>query len=447
MRSVAPRREARENSTSRAGDDRQAEVYNRWHASERPVRRALQFEGRFHLLRRRCRLSAVIVLMAVLLPSAAVARPKSVFRGQAVVWTLDLLEGDDVPPISFQPAWTFEGFRAPLAGDPVAMIGVLVGSARDGEVVALDGALGQPYWRVSLPAPLLVGPVAVDGIVYQAAGDGRLYALNGTDGRILWSGDLGAEAVARPTPAGVSLVVPTAAETLIAIDRHSGAITARRPLPGRATAAATVADGVIVLGTDHGMVVAFEAESVNERWRRYIRHPITSPPLVYDGRVYVAARDRSLHYLRLKNGKPKWTQRLGSIVTAGMFVRGRHLYALCYDNDIYVLRYTNGHLMGRLRLENRLDRSGDISADHLFVAPYTASTLVELSLPGLRPGGRFVLDRPGEWFTTSPVVFAQRVALGYGRDEGRIIALDMLQEVAQVAGAAVAEGGTGSNQP
>jgi hypothetical protein len=130
-----------------------------------------------------------------------------------------------------------------------------------------------------------------------------------------------------------------------------------------------------------------------------------------------------------------------------MFVRGRNLYALCYDNDIYVMRYRNGHLIGRLRLEHRLDRSGEISADHLLVVPYTASTLVELSLPGLRPGGRFVLDRPGEWFTTSPVVFAQRVALGYGRDEGRIIALDMaLQAAGAIEGAELAEGGTGASQ-
>jgi outer membrane protein assembly factor BamB len=403
-------------------------------------------KGGFTLLRPG-RLATVVVLMAVLLPAAAVARSKSVFRGQSVEWSPDLIGADAVEPISFQPAWTFEGFQAPLAGDPVAMTGALIGAARDGEVVALDAARGQPYWRVSLPAPLQVGPVTADGTVYQAAGDGRLYAFDGTDGSVLWSADLGAEAVAPPTPIGMSLLVPTAAEALIAIERQSGVVTARRPLPGRATAAVTFAEGVIVLGTDHGMVVAFDAESVEERWRRYIRHPVTSPPLIHDRRVYVAARDHSLHCLRLKNGKPKWTQSLGSIVSARMFVRGRNLYALCYDNDIYVMRYRNGHLIGRLRLEHRLDRSGEISADHLLVVPYTASTLVELSLPGLRPGGRFVLDRPGEWFTTSPIVFAQRVALGYGRDEGRIIALDIvLQAAGAIEGAERAEGGTGASQ-
>jgi outer membrane protein assembly factor BamB len=385
--------------------------------------------------------------MTVLLPSAVMARAKSVFRGQAVEWDPDLIGEGDSEPLSFRPAWTFDGFEAPLAGDPVALIGGLVGAARDGEVVALDAASGQSYWRLSLPAPLAVGPVAADGIIYQAAGDGRVYALDGTDGGVLWSGDLGAEAVAPPTPSGPNLLVPTTLETLIAIDRQSGTVTSRRALPGRATAAVTSAEGTIVLGTDHGMVVAFDAESLEERWRRYLRHPITSPPLIHKQRVYVAARDHSLHCLRLKNGRRKWTQSLGSIVSARMFVREKQLYALCYDNDIYVMRYRNGHLLGRLRLEHRLDRSGEISAGHLFVAPYTASTLVELSLPGLRPGGRFTLDRPGEWFTTSPVIFAQRVALGYGRDEGRIIALDVAsQPDAAGENAEQAESGPGAPQ-
>src|SRR5512134_714079 len=77
-----------------------------------------------------------ILLMALLLPHASWARPKSVFRGQAVEWTPDLLGADTVEPVAFQPAWTFSGFAAPLAGDPVAIIGALVGAARDGEVVS-----------------------------------------------------------------------------------------------------------------------------------------------------------------------------------------------------------------------------------------------------------------------------------------------------------------------
>jgi hypothetical protein len=195
------------------------------------------------------------------------------------------------------------------------------------------------------------------------------------------------------------------------------------------------------------MVVAFDAEDVAERWRRYLRHPITSPLLIHDRRVYVAASDRSLHCLSLNSGRTKWKQVLGSMVSAGMFVRDRHLYVLCYDNDIYAMRYKNGHLIGRMRLENRLDRSGEVTSEHLFVVPYTASTLVELSLPGLRPGGRYSLDRPGEWFTTSPVVFSRRVALGYGRDEGRIIALDMSeQETVPIDGTAKAGGDTGAAQ-
>ena len=42
--------------------------------------------------------------------------------------------------------------------------------------------------------------------------------------------------------------------------------------------------------------------------------------------------------------------------------------------------------------------------------------------------GRFALEVPGEWFTTAPLWMGDRVALGYGRDEGRILALNVAEQ-------------------
>ncbi len=370
---------------------------------------------------------AFIVAMTLLQPSDGAARPKSVFRSQALITAPEFDDDVKKPALQFVPAWTYAGFRAPLAGDPVPTPSGLVAGARDGEIVALELALGQPYWRTLLGANLSVGPAVVDGLVLQAADDGSLYALDMADGRVVWSVGIDGMATVPPMPDGRRVLVPTDGEVLVAIDPLDGHIAVRRPLPGRVDHPPAVDDGLVVLGTDHGMVLALDAEDLSREWRRYLRYPVTSPVLIDKGLVFVATGDRRVHCLRLKNGRQKWSYRFGSIVTAAMFVRGKFVYVLCYDNDIYVMRRKNGHLVARVRLDHRLDRSADFIRDRLLVVPFTEAAVVELLLPGLRPGGEFRLDRPGEWFTTAPVVFGDRVAVGFGRSAGQIIALDMLE--------------------
>jgi hypothetical protein len=179
----------------------------------------------------------------------------------------------------------------------------------------------------------------------------------------------------------------------------------------------------VLVGTEHGMVVALDRRDLSVLWRHYARHRVTAPPLHHDGRVYVATADRTVRCLTLRNGRRRWTARTGAIATARPFVRGRYLYVLSYDNDIYVFRAKNGHLVLRARLGHRLDADPALGATHLFVVPYTAGTVVGLSLPGLQTAGRYELGLPGEWFTTAPVLVEGGVAVGYGRTEGRILAL------------------------
>ena len=380
---------------------------------------------RIMMLRRSVSCAFLLAIVGCLFPHQGHARPKTVFRSLALEVHSEFVGENAGDSLTFMPAWTFAEFRAPLAGDPIPFNGGLVASARDGEIVALEAALGQAYWRKLLASPLSVGPLAFDGVVFQAADDGRLYALDGADGDLLWSTLMEAKAAVRPERNGTRLIVATTTEALLSFDAVDGTLQARVPLPGLPTSPPVVGENRIVIGTDHGMVVVLDADSLQVRWRRYLRHPITSPPLIHEGRLYIVGADRQLRCLRLKNGKERWAQSLGSIVTAGMFTHGRYLYVLCYDNDIYVMRHKNGHVVARLRLDHRLDRSAGIFEDHLLVIPFTESAVEELSLPALRPGGRFSLDHPGEWFTTSPVVFTGRVAVGYGRSEGRIIALDL----------------------
>ncbi|HXH28423.1 MAG TPA: PQQ-binding-like beta-propeller repeat protein, partial [Candidatus Polarisedimenticolia bacterium] len=361
-----------------------------------------------------------IVLLACIVPAAA-REQKTVFRSQSGEVEPRLEKRDTLPNLQFAPAWTFKGFGAPLAGDPVVCGGRLVVASQNGDVAGLDPSDGRVAWSVTLSAALSVGPSTDGSAIYQGSQDGRLFAVR--DGIVLWTTTIGSAPAFPPRPMGGRLYVAVAAQELLSVDPGDGRIETRRALPGRPSTPPEPAPGSVLIGTEHGMVLCLTVPGLAVRWRYYAGQAITAPPLYYKRKVYLAALDRSLMALRFRNGHRLWRYDTGAITTARLFVRRPYLYALCYDNDIYILRARNGHLVHRARLGHRLDASAARSDHHLFVAPFTEASLVGLSLPGLRTLGRFALEVPGEWFTTAPVLVAGRVALGYGRAEGRVLAL------------------------
>jgi len=386
--------------------------------------------GRKHLSRAQGRAAArfAVLVLAAALGSGGPAwarRQKSVFHGLPTEPTSAVRPGATAEPITLSPIWTFDGFAAPLAGDPAALGAGLVASDRAGRLAALDPGGPGPTWSVELDGPLSVGPMAADGVILQATAAGELVALDARDGRTLWRVALGGAPVAPPALAAGSVLLATDAPELIALRPDDGRILARLPLPGRPVAP-EIAGEMAVVGTDHGMVLALDVPTLRVRWRRYLRRAVTAPPLVHDKRIYVAVADRSLRCLRLKSGRPLWRQRTGSITGARLLVRDDLLYVQCYDNDIYVLKPGSGHLMGRVRLDHRLILDGGVTNDHLFVAPFTEGTVLGLAFPYLGMAGRFRLEAQGEWFTTRPVIVSgDRLAVGYGRDAGRILFLSV----------------------
>ena len=366
-----------------------------------------------------------VLALATGLPRVAGARAqKTVFHGMPIEPETGIKPGQARETIALSAAWTFSRFEAPLAGEPAAAGDRLVAADRAGVVVALRSADGGEAWRVRLEVPLAVGPMVFDGIVYQGSVSGRLYALRLEDGREIWRADVGGAPQTPPIAVHGRLLLATDLPELIAVDPAKGGVRQRLPLPGR-PGPPTLDGAVLVVGTEHGMVLALDALSLRVLWRRYVRHAVTAPPFLYCKRVYVAVADRTLRCLRLASGRPLWRQRTGSTVTARLVARDDLLYAPCFDNDIYVLQRRSGHLLGRVRLDHRLSQDATVLGHHLFITPFTEGAVVGLELPGLQVAGRFHLEAPGQWFTSPPVVSGARVAVGWGRDAGRITALDV----------------------
>jgi outer membrane protein assembly factor BamB len=264
----------------------------------------------------------------------------------------------------------------------------------------------------------------IGDLVLQGTETGLLVALGVDDGRERWRATLGAPALATPMLEATRLLVVTALPDIASIDPKDGRVLSRLPLPGLPFAPAIGPEGVVI-GTAAGRILAVGGEPLEAQWERNLEREITGPALVDGKHVLVATADRALWSLRGGSGRTSWKQRVGSRVTARPRVVGDLLYVPCWDNDLYVLGRKNGHILGRARLGHRLSGDTTILAGHLFVAPATEASVVALELPYLGVAGKSELGAPGEWYTTAPVAAAALpgVAIGWGRDTGRLVAL------------------------
>jgi outer membrane protein assembly factor BamB len=367
-------------------------------------------------------------VLAALAIAACAATPllarnqKSVFHGLAVEPESGMENRTKTPQIGFERSWSFAGFVAPLAGDPVAVPPYLAATDRSGQVVLLDEGTGAAAWSVPLGEAAALGPAVDDGVVYQGTVPGTLAAIAVEGGAVRWRSALGGAPLAPPLSIGGRLYVVTDTPEILAVDPSDGTVLGRETLPGRPLPPATDEDRIVV-GTGSGSILSFDPATLAVEWQRELGQAVTSPPIISGKRVFVGSADRAIRSLRTRSGHVTWRQRTGSIVTARARAIGGLLYVPCWDNDVYVLREHNGHLLGRARLEHRLTGEVAWQFEHLFVAPFTEGSVVALALPYLGTAGKHELGVPGEWFTTAPVPAAGGIAVGWGRDSGHLLAL------------------------
>jgi len=372
--------------------------------------------------------ATVLLLVAGAMPTTA-RDSKSVFTGLPIDPEVAAKPAKADKPIRFEPAWSFAGFTAPLAGDLAASEDVLAGADVAGHLVVLASKDGVERWRVDLEDAASVGPALAGDRVLQPTSGGKLRAFALADGQPLWSTDLGGAPAGSAVFLGGVILQTTRTPELVALDPRDGKVTGRLPLESipLPPEEARLKHGVAaVVAAEGGQVRLVTPASLEVRWHRDLGQSITSPPLVTKKRIYMAAGDRSIRSLKLSSGRQEWAQRVGSRITARLVVRDELLYALCYDTDIYLLGAKNGHLRQRVHLDHRLAQDAALGEGRLFVAPYTSAALVGLEFPALAVAGRYELNEHGEWFTTAPAFTSERVALGWGRETGHLVALNIV---------------------
>jgi outer membrane protein assembly factor BamB len=310
---------------------------------------------------------------------------------------------------------------SPLSGPLLPLEDRVAASVESGAVQAFTLSEGHPLWKAELGGKLVGGPVALGRLVVQAAASGRLVALELEGGATRWSVDLQQEIAKPPTPTTDDVLVPLASGKLVSLDAE-GRERWRADLRGAPSVSASACRGMALAGTEAGTVEAFDRESGRRLWVTRMGSPVRSPLLCYRDRIYFATDDNRIRVLSY-SGRRKWSYKVGGAITALPFAAGSRVYFLCYDDYVYALQARSGNLLLRVRLSHRLFDDASVGAEKVCLSPYTSARLIALTLPDLQLVGEYNLDLVGEWFTTPPVRAADRIVIGYGRYEGRILAL------------------------
>jgi len=316
--------------------------------------------------------------------------------------------------------WRFP-LGAPLSGPLLSLGSRVVASVENGGIQALNLPEGQSAWKRDLSEPLAGGPVLFAGLVIQATTSGKIAALEPSSGVPRWTADLGEEIQKAITPTQERLLVALATGRVVSLD-SVGNERWRVNLRGPPSTPVAACRGFAVVGTEVGTLEAYDRETGKRLWIFETGTPVRSPLFCRWGSIYFGTADYRFNAIRT-NGRRRWSYRVGGEVTAAPFGMAGRIYFLCYDDYLYVLRARSGHLLQRLRMSHRLADDVLQRSDRIYLSAYTSARLMAFSLPDLGLLHEYKLELEGEWFTTPPVWGEDQVLIGYGRYEGRILAL------------------------
>ena len=243
---------------------------------------------------------------------------------------------------------------SPALGESV----VAVGTA-DRNIVLVDRASGEVFWRSHVNGTVRAGPLLDEDRLYaatEAAPEGRVYAIRLRDGRSLWDTKIGsvvaplafdgdalyagteegavvrlelekghmewrqalAGAVrAAPIATPYGLVVATTSDTLYLLDRTSGGVRSRMPLPG-AVLATPASDGKrLYVATANGHVISVDLISWTVRWDRTAGDAVYGAPALTGDTLFVLSRDGKLWLIPTDTPDAATSHALGIVAIAG----------------------------------------------------------------------------------------------------------------------------------
>jgi outer membrane protein assembly factor BamB len=257
-----------------------------------------------------------------------------------------------------RPLWHVAMGRG-VRGSPALGETVMAVGTADRNIVLVDRASGDVFWRTHVDGTVRAGPLLDEDRLYaatEAAPTGRVYAIRLRDGHSIWDTRVGSVVAplafdgdalyagteegivvrlepergqiqwrqplsgavrAAPIATAYGLVVATTSDTLFLLDRESGTVRSRLPLPG-AVLSTPASDGKrLYVATANGRVLAIDINPWTVRWDRQVGDAVYGAPALDGDTLFVLSRDGQLWKIPTETPDAATSHRLGIIATAG----------------------------------------------------------------------------------------------------------------------------------
>lgn len=203
--------------------------------------------------------------------------------------------------------WKTVAGRAVRGSAAIGESVIAVGSV-DRNIVLLDRATGQIFWRAHLPGTLHAGPLLDADRLYaatEATPEGKVVALRLRDGGTVWSRKIGG-VVAPLAFDGAELFAATEAGMVVRLDPDQGSVVWRRQLSGAVRAAPVVTPDGLIIATTNDTVYLLDRAAGTITAKLATSGAILSGPAYGEHRVYAGTTDGHVLAIDLPALKVAW---------------------------------------------------------------------------------------------------------------------------------------------
>lgn len=157
--------------------------------------------------------------------------------------------------------WSFDT-GAPIFASPAIDGGMVFCGNIDGVLFALDVATGIEQWRFTSGTPIYATPSFGGGKLLIGNIGGMIYALDARNGEQIWSAEINSVINSSAVISGEIAYIGTLKRELLAIRITDGAIVWQQKLAGRVKTSPAVAYGKLFVATDNRLILAFSPENL-----------------------------------------------------------------------------------------------------------------------------------------------------------------------------------------
>lgn len=336
--------------------------------------------------------------------------------------------------------------RMPLTARPIVADGRIYTLDTDNQLSAHSIKDGARMWRIDArkqgeDEPVIGGGASFSGgVLYVAAGYDEILAVNPADGEIYWRAKIDSPSRAAPTIHDGRVFVTTQTNTLTALDARTGAILwDYSGLEGTASlisAAAPAADGgLVVPAFSSGEVYALRVENGSLAWSDNLAGmlrlgglsgiaDISGYPVIDKGLVFAISYAGRMVAIDAQTGMRVWTRDIGGSETP--WIAGDSVFTLTNEGELVALSRETGAVRWVTQMKRYADpdeRKGLIiwhgpvlAGGRLFVVG-TGGRVAEIDPAGGKLTGQWAVGRD---VTQPPIVAGQTLYLL--ADDGTLLA-------------------------